>query len=90
MVNGLYLYRYFLVLMTTQGALQYSFFVITHSHTLIQCIYGEQVIFLRGAILWFSILPKDTLGKEMIKTGIEPLITLVRGRPLSHSCPKTQ
>ena len=68
MVSGLYLYSTFLVLMTTQSALQYSLLPITH--TSIQCIYG-QLFFYKGQ---FGVqhLAKGHFGMQMGKTVIEP------------------
>ena len=55
--------------MSTQSALLYSF---PFTHTFIQCIYKQPVLDVKGAILGFSILPKDTSACGMGKTGIEP------------------
>ena len=59
MVKGLYLYRAFLVLMTTQSALQYSSAIQPFPHTFIQCIYGQHFVFPTRVNLRFSILTKD-------------------------------
>ena len=58
MVNGLYLYSAFLVLMTTQSSLQYSF-TFTHSHNL---------LFYEGQFR-VQHLVQGHLGMQIWKTG---------------------
>ena len=68
-VNGLYLYRASLVLMTTQSALQYSL-PFTHSHTHLYSASFSSSFFYEGQ---FGVqhLAQEHFGMQMGKTGIE-------------------
>ena len=69
MVNG-FVYRAFLVLMTTQSALQYSFYIHSVTHTFIQCIYWQHFVVLWGTIRGSASCSRthaDVLGRLGIK-----------------------
>ena len=86
----LYLYSAFLVLMTTQSSLQYSF-TFTQSHTHTVHLLAALCCSMRPNS-GFSILLKDTSACRFGKTGDRTADCLqVGGRPLyplSHSRPK--
>ena len=82
----LYLYSTFLVLMTTQSSLQYSFtFTQSHTHSYSRSI-SSTVLFYEGNS-GFSILPKDTSAYRFERLGIKLLTFRLED---DHSTPQPQ
>ena len=80
----LYLYSAFLVLMTTQSTLQYSF-TFTHSHThSYSASTRSTLLFYGGGSFGVQHLVQGHFGMQMERTGSRSDDVLVGGRPLYH------
>ena len=80
----LYLYSSFLVLMTTQSALQYSF-TFTHSHTHSYSASITSTLLFYGGLFGVQHLAQGHFGMQMWKTGDRTADLQVGGRPLYPS-----
>ena len=89
MLMVLNLYSAFLVLMTTQSSLQYSFYIHPFTHTFIQCIYYQHFVVLWGPIRCSASCPRTLRHVDLEDWGsnCRPSGWETTTLPLSHSRP---